>query len=119
MGSLVYGVRMTNVHLTAWLWCQLSVSTVYLNMLDYTDTVTIEHQESEGWNRETIIRTLEMIADKANEIASQVTRVERAPTANTARCISRMMSLGIKFGPALSAAAARIDAVLATKESEK
>lgn len=100
---------MTNAHLTTWLWCQLSISTMYINMLDYTDPVVIEHQEAEGWNNETITNALQAIADKANEIASQVTQVESAPTANTVRCIYRLTQMGIKFGPALSAAITRIE----------
>lgn len=100
---------MTNVHITTWLWCQISIAKMYLDMLDYTDPVVVNHQESEGWTRETIINELQVIADKANEIAEQVTRIERAPTANTARCIYRMMSLGIKFGPVINAVTTRID----------
>lgn len=94
---------MDNKLLSNWLWCQLSIAKLYLDMLDYTDPVVIERQESDGWTRDEIITALESVAETANEIARQATRVENAPTANTARCISRLMSMGIKLEPAITA----------------
>jgi len=95
--------------LTAWLWCQLSISKLYIDMLTQTDEIIIAHNKGDGWTQERLNKMLVTIAEKANTIASQLTRAEFAPTAITEHCIFYMMNWGIKFEPVIIAAITKIE----------
>ena len=100
---------MTNTHLSLWINCILSSAKCYLDVVEEKDAIIETVTGGNGWPKSRAINRLHKIAEKANELAINLTVLYPAPIANTAKCIQRMIEMDIELSPVILAAITKID----------